>query len=130
MYFSAIQFSFIISKIIIVINASKCVRMLRIVYFNENLSGKEHSSFCIGAIHRYYESRRRLYNDSQPLRRDSARKAKHAANKKERRKRVRLQVKDMLHSIFTTYCTFLIWCSSLDQCSPILAMNSKMLMGH
>ena len=43
----------------------------------------------VGAVHRYYESRRRLYNDSKPNRVDRARKYKHVSKKKETRKWVK-----------------------------------------
>ena len=36
-----------------------------------------------GAVHRYYESRRRLFNDSQPQRRERATEVKHAAQKRK-----------------------------------------------
>lgn len=45
-------------------------------------------STYIEAIHRYYESRRRLFNDEQPGRKDIALKAKREAKKQEKRKRV------------------------------------------
>ena len=41
-----------------------------------------------GAVHRYYESRRRLFNDSQPTRRQSALKVCQQSKKNERRRRV------------------------------------------
>ncbi len=42
-----------------------------------------------GATHRFYESRRRLFNDSRPQRKEPALKAKLAAKRKEVRRRVR-----------------------------------------
>ena len=39
----------------------------------------------IGAIHRYYESRRRLFNDSRPGRRESAQRSKHNARRVEKK---------------------------------------------
>ena len=44
--------------------------------------------YPIEAVHRYYESRRRLFNDSKPERRESAAKTKSEQRKKDRRKRV------------------------------------------
>ncbi len=38
----------------------------------------------LGAVHRYYESRRRLYNDNKPGRQEAAKTAKVTARKKER----------------------------------------------
>ena len=43
----------------------------------------------VGATHRFYESRRRLYNDSRPARKEPVLRAKQAAKRKETRKRVR-----------------------------------------
>ena len=51
----------------------------------------------VGAVHQYYESRRRLFNDSRPGRRESAKKARHSARKKELRKRVSVVSND--HSL-------------------------------
>ena len=51
----------------------------------------------VGAVHPYYESRRRLLNDSRPGRGESAKKARHNARKKELRKRVSVVSND--HSL-------------------------------
>ena len=45
-----------------------------------------------GAVHRYYESRRRLYNDSRPTRIEIAQIAKRTSKKKEKRKRVKTEL--------------------------------------
>ena len=42
----------------------------------------------IGAIHRYYESRRRLFNDEQPNRREAARETKSKSRKTAFQKQV------------------------------------------
>lgn len=60
------------------------------LYYN-SVSPYELYSYLIvtvEAVHRYYESRRRLHNDSQPGRSSSAKKVKKNARKKEMRKRV------------------------------------------
>ncbi len=44
--------------------------------------------FCTGAVHRFYETRRRIFNDNKPTRKEHAQKAKVKARKKELRKRV------------------------------------------
>ena len=44
----------------------------------------------VGAIHRYYESRRRLFNDEQPSRREAARETKSKSRKTAFRKQVRV----------------------------------------
>lgn len=46
----------------------------------------------IGAIHRYYESRRRIFNDSQPERQSAADAAKKRAKRKQLRQNVSLQL--------------------------------------
>ena len=43
---------------------------------------------AVGAIHRYYESRRRVHNDSQPHRREAVAKNKEKAKRKGYRTRV------------------------------------------
>ena len=48
------------------------------------------SVVCIGAIHRYYESRRRLFNDDQPNRIEAARKTRLRSRSIAFRKQVRI----------------------------------------
>lgn len=43
-----------------------------------------------GSVHRYYESRRRLFNDSQPRRRETAKKTKIKSRKQALRKQVHM----------------------------------------
>lgn len=42
----------------------------------------------IGAVYRYYESRRRIFNDSQPCRRDKVLQVQENTRKKDRQKKV------------------------------------------
>ena len=42
----------------------------------------------IEAVHRYYESRRRIFNDDKPERKEKAMKSKKDSRKKGRRKKV------------------------------------------
>ena len=42
---------------------------------------------CSGAVHRYYESRRRLFNDSRPGRKDTAKEVKERSKKTTLRKK-------------------------------------------
>ena len=53
--------------------------------------------YTTGAIHRYYESRRRLFNDSRPVRRDKAAATKVRSRKQSLRKKVRI---DIMYSSF------------------------------
>ena len=47
------------------------------------------STNILGAVHRYYESRRRLFNDSQPQRREKATQVKRTSQKRKLQQRVR-----------------------------------------
>jgi len=58
----------------------------------------------VEAVHRYYESRRRIYNDSQPSRSTSAKKVKKTARKKEMRKRVGITVNIFFVMFHATPC--------------------------
>ena len=44
--------------------------------------------FILGAVYRYYESRRRIYNDTKPERQEQVAKNKSALQKYLRKKRV------------------------------------------
>ena len=50
------------------------------------------SDLSQGAIHRYYESRRRLFNDSQPNRRAKAKEVVRSSKKHKLRQRVRMVI--------------------------------------
>ena len=56
--------------------------------FSKSVLAADYNLF-VGAVHRYYESRRRVYNDSRPGRREVAEKAIIGAKKKRFRMQVR-----------------------------------------
>ncbi len=55
---------------------------------------------CVsGAVHRYYESRRRLFNDEQPGRRDVAREMKVQSKKKALQRKVRVVLNTIIRRL-------------------------------
>ena len=59
--------------------------------FNRGCSrNEEYPSFHAGAVYRFYESRRRIFNDNKPERREDAVRIRTKARKKEPRERVGL----------------------------------------
>lgn len=56
------------------------------------LSLRMYYNFFVEAVHRFYESRRRIFNDGKPERKESAEKSKRSSKKRERRKRVCIYV--------------------------------------
>ena len=59
------------------------------------------------AVHRFYESRRRLFNDDQPSRRNKAEELKKKCKKMRYQKKVIYFLLKLIISLYVPYCTAL-----------------------